>query len=63
MYFIYIVIIKFYIIDYKNQFKFNSFYKKKKIKIKCNLVARTTFMPWKKSINSCKFCYQFLKIK
>ena len=31
MYFIYIVIIKFYIIDYKNQFKFNSFYKKKKI--------------------------------
>jgi len=33
MYFIYIVIIKFYIIDYKNQFKFNSFYKKK---IKCN---------------------------
>ena len=43
MYFIYIVIIKFYIIDYKNQFKFNSFYKKKKIK--CNLVARTTFIP------------------
>jgi len=37
------VIIKFYIIDYKNQFKLNSFYKKKIIK--CNLVARTTFIP------------------
>jgi len=58
MYFIYIVITKFYIIDYKNQIKFNSFYKKKCNNIK--LVARTTFMPWKKSINSCKFCYQFL---
>ena len=45
MYFIYIVIIKFYIIDYKNQFKFNCFNKKKKNKIKSNLVARTTFMP------------------
>jgi len=45
MYFIYIVIIKFYIIDYKNQFKFNSFYKKK---IKCNLVARTNFYALKK---------------
>jgi len=33
MYFIYIVIIKFYIIDYKNQFQFNSFYKKKKNKM------------------------------
>ena len=28
--FIYIVLTKFYIIDYKNHFKFNSFYKKKK---------------------------------
>jgi len=43
MYFIYIVITKFYIIDYKNQIKFNSFYKKKCNNIK--LVARTTFMP------------------
>ena len=33
MYFIYIVIIKIYIIDYKNQFKFNNFKK-----IKCNKI-------------------------
>ena len=49
MYFIYIVIIKFYIIDYKNQFKFNNFYKK----IKCNIIkfsGKNNFYAKKKKV-------------
>jgi len=49
MYFIYIIIIKFYIIDYKNQFKFNNFYKK----IKCNNIkfsGKNNFYALKKKV-------------